>query len=447
MKVIRILFSITLLGWSYSLVAQSSLLDGYIQEGIGNSDALKQQQFQLQKSLYALEEAKGLFLPSVNLNGTYTLAAGGRSISIPVGDLMNPVYATLNELTGTNRFPQIENVNENFNPNNFYDVKIRAAYPIVNQDIKYNKQLKEQMIDFQQTDIDIYKQELAKDIRLAYFQYLQASEATRIYQNALTLLRESLRVNQKLYENDMINRTAVTRAESEVTKVEAQLTEGQNNTQNAAAYFNFLLNKPLDTPIAEDETLTQIDYKFQTAFEGTAENRDELRKLSVAQSLNQTALKLNESYQLPKVNAFVDAGSQGFDFEVGNGSFYAIGGIAIDLPIYNGNRNKQKIKMAEMDVATVQAQRAQVADQLELQLTMAVRDYQSALQIFKSSQTQVASAKRYFEDVTKLYREGQVLYIEYLDARNELTNAELQQSISLFTVWQKWTEVQRALGK
>lgn len=447
MKIIRILCSITLLGWSFSLSAQSTLLDGYIQEGITNSDALKQQQFQLQKNLYALEEAKGLFLPSVNLNGTYTLAAGGRSISIPVGDLMNPVYATLNELTGTNQFPQIENVNENFNPNNFYDVKIRAAYPIVNQDIRYNKQLKEQMIDFQQTDIDIYKQELAKDIRLAYFQYLQASEATRIYQNALTLLRESLRVNQKLYENDMINRTAVTRSESEMTKVEAQLTEAQNNVQNAAAYFNFLLNKPLDTPIAEDETLTQIDYNFQTAFEGSTEGRDELRKLAVAQSLNQTALKLNESYQLPKVNAFVDMGSQGFDFEVGNGSFYAIGGVSIDLPIYNGNRNKQKIKMAEMDVAMVQAQRAQVADQLELQLTMAVRDYQSALQIFKSSQTQVASAKRYFDDVTKLYREGQALYIEYLDARNELTNAELQQSISLFTVWQKWTEVQRALGK
>lgn len=447
MKVIRILFSIILLSGSFSLGAQSSLLDGYIQEGIANSDVLNQQQFQLQKSLYALEEAKGLFRPSVNLNGTYTLAAGGRSISIPVGDLMNPVYATLNELTGTNRFPQIENVNENFNPNNFYDIKIRAAYPIINQDIKYNKQLKEQMIDLQQTDIDIYKQELAKDIRLAYFQYLQASEATRIYQNALTLLRESLRVNQKLYENDMINRTAVTRAESEITKVEAQLTEAQNNAQNAAAYFNFLLNKPLDTPVAEDETLTQIDYNFQTAFEGTIDGRDELRKLAVAQSLNQTALKLNESFQLPKVNAFVDAGSQGFDFEVGNGSFYAIGGISIDLPIYNGNRNKQKIKMAEMDVATVQAQRAQVADQLNLQLNTAARDYQSALQIFKSNQSQVASAKRYFEDVTKLYREGQVLYIEYLDARNELTNAELQQSISLFNVWQKWTQVQRALGK
>jgi outer membrane protein TolC len=147
------------------------------------------------------------------------------------------------------------------------------------------------------------------------------------------------------------------------------------------------------------------------------------------------------------VNAFVDAGSQGFDFQVGNGSLYLLGGVSFDLPIYAGNRNKQKIKIAEMDVAAVGAQRDQVADQLALQLQTSLTDYQSALQLFQSSRSQVESATRYFNDVTKRYREGQVLYIEYLDARNEITAAELQQSINLAKVWVKWVEVQRAAGK
>lgn len=432
---------------STSSFAQSALLDGYVQEGITNSDALKQQQFQLQRSLYALEEAKGLFLPTVNLLGQYTLAAGGRSIQFPVGDLLNGVYSTLNEITGNNRFPQLENVNENFNPNNFYDVKVRAAYPILNQDIRYNKQIREQQVDLQQVDIDIYKKELSRNVRVAYFQYLQANQAVNIFQNALTLLRESLRVNQKLYENGIANPTVVTRSRNEVTKVEAQLTEAQNNAKNATAYFNFLLNKPFDTPIAEDSSLVNINYAFANSLDGSTENRDELRKLLVAQSINQTALKLAEAYKIPKVNAFVDAGSQGFDFQVGNGSLYLLGGVSFDLPIYAGNRNKQKIKIAEMDVAAVGAQRDQVADQLALQLQTSLTDYESALRLFQSSRSQVESATRYFNDVTKRYREGQVLYLEYLDARNEITNAELQQSINLSKVWVKWTEVQRAAGK
>ncbi len=442
----RLLFFILLLSSSAYAGAQSNTLNRYIEQGIASSEVLKQQQFQLQRSLHALEEAKGLFLPSVNLQGTYTLAAGGRAIAFPVGDLLNGVYATLNELTGTPRFPQLENVEENFNPNNFYDLKIRAAYPIINPDIRYNRQIREQTIDLQQSDIEIYKQFLIKDIRIAYFRYMQANEAVRIYENALTLLRESLRVNRKLFENDMVNRTVVVRSENEITKVEAQLVEAQNNMQNAAAYFNFLLNQPLDTPIATDDALAQLDYEFPTDFTGSADNREELRKLIVAQGINQTALQMNEAYKIPKVNAFLDAGSQGFNFQVGNGSLYLLGGLSFDLPIYSGNRNKQKIKMAEMDVATIQSQRAQVADQLALQLRTSVTDYQSALQLFRSSRTQVRTAQRYFDDVSKLYREGQALYIEYLDARNELTNAELQQVISLFNVWQKWTEVQFALG-
>ncbi len=447
MKFIRFLTLVFALSWMHLAQAQSNLLQSYIEQGIANSDALRQQQYQLQKSQYALEEARGLLLPAVNLNGTYTLAGGGRAIAFPIGDLLNPVYSTLNELTGTNQFPQLDNFEENFNPNNFYDLKIRATYPIVNPDIRYNRQIKEQMIDLSVVDINVYKQELTQQIRAAYFQYLQAQESVRIYENARTLLRESRRVNQKLYENDRVNRTAVTRAKSEITKVEAQLTEAQNNAQTAAAYFNFLLNKPLDTPIAIDETLTDINYDFPAMIDGTTENREELRKLVVAQGINQTALQLQAAYQIPKVSAFVDAGSQGFNFEVGNGSLYILGGLAIDLPIFNGNRNKQKIKMAEMDVAAVQAQRDQVADQLALQLSTSRRDYESALQQLASARDQVRTARQYFDDVTRQYREGQALYIEYLDARNERTNAELQQVMNLYNVWLKWTNVQRAIGK
>lgn len=103
--------------------------------------------------------------------------------------------------------------------------------------------------------------------------------------------------------------------------------------------------------------------------------------------------------------------------------------------------------MAEMDVATVNAQRDQVADQLALQLQTSITNYQSALQLFQSSRSQVESANRYFNDMSKRYREGQVLYLEFLDARNEITNAELQQSINRSNVWVKWADVQFASGK
>ncbi|NJO25856.1 MAG: TolC family protein, partial [Bacteroidia bacterium] len=56
----------------------------------------------MENSLVALKEARSLFLPTTWFETQYTLANGGRTIDIPVGNLMNPVYKTLNQLTGTN---------------------------------------------------------------------------------------------------------------------------------------------------------------------------------------------------------------------------------------------------------------------------------------------------------------------------------------------------------
>jgi hypothetical protein len=46
----------------------------------------------------------------------YFMAGGGRTVDFPVGDLLNPVYTTLNQLTGGNNFPQVTNQSILLNP-------------------------------------------------------------------------------------------------------------------------------------------------------------------------------------------------------------------------------------------------------------------------------------------------------------------------------------------
>ena len=41
----------------------------------------------------------------------------------------------------------------------------------------------------------------------------------------------------------------------------------------------------------------------------------------------------------------------------------------------------------------------------------------------------------------RLYKEGQALFIELLDAQNQLVTAKLQLNISLFDTWIKATEI------
>jgi hypothetical protein len=111
---------------------QSDVVNAYIRDGLRDNETIKQQGFLLDKSLAALGEARSLFLPNIALGMTYTRAGGGRTIDFPIGDLLNPVYTTLNQLTRSEGFPRLENATILLNPNDFYDAKIRTSAPLYN---------------------------------------------------------------------------------------------------------------------------------------------------------------------------------------------------------------------------------------------------------------------------------------------------------------------------
>ena len=128
-----------------------SILNQYVQEGCQNNQLIKQREFALEKSVYALKEAKTLFLPSINLLTDYFLGEGGRTVDFPAGDLLNPVYSSLNQLTNSNNFPRLNNQSIQLNPSNFYDVKFRTTMPMLNLEIEYNKRIKKDQVAVYET--------------------------------------------------------------------------------------------------------------------------------------------------------------------------------------------------------------------------------------------------------------------------------------------------------
>lgn len=58
-------------------------------------------------------------------------------------------------------------------------------------------------------------------------------------------------------QNDKITVDVVYRAKAEVSEIEQKLLEANNNRELAQSYFNFLLNKPLESEII----LTQIQLR------------------------------------------------------------------------------------------------------------------------------------------------------------------------------------------
>lgn len=373
-----------------------SKIDGYIEAALKNNEIIRQHSFDISKSMWALKEARSLFYPTVTLNETYTRAEGGRTIDIPIGDMLNPVYSTLNQITNSNAFPTLENQSVLINPDNFYDAKIHTTMPLLHFEIIYNKRIRTQQTTLQKIELEIYKRELVKEVKIAYYKYLQSLEGIKIYEDALALTKENQRVNLALFKNDKINRTAVLRSDNEVIRITSNLETARQLSNNARSYFNFLLNQALDTPIEAD--ISNDNVPDALVAENTL-NREELSKLNQAKEINENISKLTQSYWYPKLSGFADVGFQDFDFEVNKDSRYYFAGLSLEWNIFSGNKNKYRLRQVEEDGKKISSQIDNARQQLLLQFQVSQNNLKAALEQFYAAKNQKVSSKKYNDDI------------------------------------------------
>ncbi len=416
--------AVLLLALSPNVKAQSSL-DAYIDIGLQNNLVLQQKNVSLEKALYSLKIAKGMFMPSLALIGNYTTGDGGRSISLPVGDLLNPVYSTLNQLTDSEAFPQIENVEQNFFPQNFYDVRTRLSMPIFNTDLVYNKKIQSQQIQLQEFEVIIYKRELIRNIKVAYFNYLGARKGSAIYESALVRAQESKRVNESLLANGRGLPAYVLRAQSEMETLSAQKNEADQLVRNAQLYLNFLLNREATLPIEESYDATLNNAVQLLAQPASGALREELLQVESGIEINSNIVKMKQSFWMPKVNGFVDVGAQAENLQYNSSANYYLLGLQVDVPLFAGFTNRYKTSQAKLDLKNAELNRGLVGQQVNMSSSMAQNSLRTAYQNYLSATKQLEAAQSYQHLIERGYKEGVNTFIESLDARNQLTTAQL----------------------
>lgn len=434
-----ILFILFLQG---SLHAQQ-VLDDYLKQGIDNNRMLKDRSITVEQGMLALKEAKSYFLPSLNVIGNYTTADGGRVINLPIGDLVNPAYQALNQLTGSNAFPTLENVQEQFLPKNFYDARFRLSYPLLNNDLYVNRSVKAQAVAMDGMDVEIYKLELTKEIKVAYYNFCMAREALTIYENALELVQQNVKTSKSLFENGKGLQAQVLRAESELANINAQIANAKSRLASAREYFNFLINRPLESEIVYEASTMPDGVHTAIAMPAEVSQRLELRKIDAGIGINNTLLRGSQRYTVPKLSTFMDFGSQGFDFEFNNQSRYYLLGVQLDMPIYNGGRNRLKINQTKLAIEKLQNSKAYTSEQLQLAVSRSQHQLRAALVAYDAAIKQQQAAQSYFNIVNRGYEEGVNSLIEFIDARNQYTNATLQQKINYYQVLSTYAEYQR----
>ena len=429
---------------------QGSILENYVKEGLQANLGIIKEQLQLERQNLNVAEAKAQYLPTVAFEASYLLAQGGRKIEIPVGSLVNPIYGALNEITGTNNFPvDLADVSEQLAPNNFHETKIRVIQPLFNTSIYYNHKAQEGLVSVQQAKINAYQLELAKEIKVGYFNYLKTLEVLKVLDNTEETLQEVLRFNRKLVQYDKATADAVASVEFELSRLQSERAGMRQQSEVAKAFFNSLLNRDLTTEVEVDQSLpvrsdvAELPDQLKVQ---ALQRRPELLQLQEAIKTNQIVTELNRRSKLPTVGLDLSTGYQGFGYKFNSDQYLTTLGVGLTWTLYSGKQRDIRVQQSEVETLKLEKDRAMVRQQIELQITQAWHALQAAGEQLRAEQSARRSARTSFDIIRSKYENEQALLVEYLDARAKMTNAGIAVAIAEYDQLIRRAELDQAIG-
>lgn len=444
-----------LLFTSRVLPAQT-VLDQYIQEALSSNIALQQEQISYEQSLVALEEAKANFLPQLSLEARYSVARGGRAFIIPVGDLVNPIYQNLNVINQLGQsaspdyptiaeYPMIDNVQENFLRETEQETFVRVAVPVYNNAIINGQKIRANLAEADRIGVQAYQRQLIEEVKMAYFNYLKASEGLQLYQNVQVLLEENLHTTESLFRNHQVTQDAVFLAQAEVEKGNQHIALAEKNQKVAQSFFNFLLNRDYDAAIEMmPPSLSPLSVEALESMRAQAlQGREELRQMDFAVAASEGNLQLTKGSYLPTVNLVADYGVQGINYRLDQDSDYFMGSLVVSWKLFQPT-NRAKRQQAQLEIQNLQQQKAVVRQQISLQVVQAWYDLEAARKAVDQSTAEVKAREQAFRLVDKKYKQGQTNLVSWTESRTQLTNARQNAIIARYDYQIKLATLERS---
>lgn len=433
--------------------------EALVAEALETNLGLASVQANADQRLAVLDQVRARFLPAIDLQLRYSRADGGREIVFPVGDLLNPVYSSLNALlTASGQpapFTPIDNVSFDFLRKREQDSVVRLSQPLYDARLAAERRGAAHSYDAAQFGLQAYRQRLARDVRQSYYRWLAAREAVGVLEATAGLARENERVNESLHRNGKVTLDLKLRAEAERLEIEQQLLRARANLDLARRYLNLLCNAPLDrepeAAVVSDADLPrlamQVPRNRDAALEGRAlGNRAELREMEAGVAAAGESERAAAAAFKPQFALAVDAGTQGTDWGYDDHDPYVMASVIVRFNIFSGGGDRAAIRAARARSAGLAAGRALAEQQVRIEVQQALSDLEVAEASLATAGRRVEAATAAYTIVAKKRDLGQVSPADYLDAQRALTEARLNGNVTRFEALGALAQVEYAIG-
>ena len=398
----------------------------------------------IEQRLAALDQARARYLPVLDVAARYSWADGGRTIDFPVGDLLNPVYATLDELLIASgqppRFPRIENQSITFLRGNEQETKLVLEQPLYEPRLGPAVAASRAEVNRTSANVAALRSRVIRDTRQAYYLWIATQQAVLVLDATLEQARSNLAANESLYRNGKVTRDLVLRAEADLLEVEQQRIAAASRVRIAQGYVNLLRNAPLAAPLPKAEIDATAVERFRESLvrrlagrtlepaplqQLATNRRAELQGLDAAIAGGEARQDLARAAFKPRLLLGAEAGIQGDDYGFSEDERYALASVILRWNTFRGGADRAALAEARAFTEELRATRELAAQRVRLEVQQAVEDLEVADASLDTALKRAEAADGALRIAARKRDLGQINQTEFIDARRTMTDANL----------------------
>lgn len=296
------------------------------------------------------------------------------------------------------------------------------------------------------------EQEVIFNVKKAYFGILQAKHFVEVANQALTSVEDHLKVVKNLYNEGLVAKYDLLRAEVAHSEAKQLLITAKNSLSLAKAGFVTVLGEdfnPEEVDVEEIEVEEDDiqNLKLEDLIEEGYRNRPEILQLSTSIKMAEEAIKLARTNTRP-ILALVG----NYDYKKGDRTpidWYDTWNItlALSFPFFDSGSTLAKVKQAKHQLNFTKNGLELLKQGIALEVRSAYFDLISAKEKIETARKNIETAEESLKIANERYKNGIGTQVEVTDARTSLTQARTSYYNAIYEYQISFAKLEKATGK
>lgn len=438
------------------LNARTLSLDSAIQIALYNNNDIKIAQLELDKANFAVKEAYGYAMPSLDLSAQFSHFIEKPKMAFPDFNalLNNAVYGVMfkEKLLPQDdaKFLPMDYVLQSFALSNSYSTTLSLSQVLFSSTVfkgisssgVYKQLAREGLLSKISSTI--------LNTKKAFYGALLSQEVLKITQESFENAKRNLESVKALQKQGMVSEFDAIRAEVQVENIRPAIIQMQNNLEVIINNLKLVLgidqSEKIDLTGTLDIAQLPVPNLEETIQKAINENFD-LKTIKVKRDFDEALIDLDISTYYPTIAAFGNysfaGSSDNFDFQNYRQSTV---GLNLSINLFNGFRTTQKVQQGKINVMKTEETIDQLESVIVSQVKAKIIEIERIQSNLEAQNRNIDLAKRAYDISSLRYKEGTGNQLEIENADLALRQAKTNRLQSVFQYISAFSELDNLIG-